>query len=779
MIFFDTETCGLHGPVVLIQWARDNGDIELFDVWKQPVQDTLDLINEFCVEPDGVVGFNLAFDWFHINKIYNCFRLVKDRTIPPVIEEIAMLEPNARDGLCLKPEKAFDIMLHARKGPYQSTMERSDIRVKKVPAALAYELAAELDDRVQLKDVYFERKQNKKERFKVHDIHDDFGDVIPDFKDIVLSFAPSSALKALAKDALGVKPDSILLFTNVEVPKEFRPKELGFAPYALAGYKNKSTGRWVDVGPDDWKDTWPTYIQRHIDHWAFNELARKYAWDDVDYTRRLYEHFGSPPVDDDDSVLACMVGAVRWKGFKIDAEGLSDLRDQAIKKREGAVANFNSSSVCRKYLEQVLDETEKLVLRQNEKITTKGLILEEIAKWKEEEVCDSCMGDGCHDCEDGLVRSEEPHPAAIRAQEILDYRHAGKEIELYDKLLRAGRFHASFNVIGTLSSRMSGGDGLNAQGIKNDKVVRGCFPLAWADMQLDGGDFAGFEVVLADACYGDPVLHEELLSGKKIHGLLGEHLFPGMTYDEIVATNGLPGDKNKYGRSKNGTFCLLYMGNEYSLHNRVGIPEEVANEAYHNFVRKYKVFGEKRQMYADMFCSMKQPGGIGTKVEWAEPHDYIESMFGFRRYFTLENQIVKVLFDLAESPPKEWTAVKMKVVRRDRVQTASGACRSALFAAAFALQAGNMRAAGNHVIQSSGAQLTKKLQRRIWDLQPSGICNWMVIPFNVHDEIMAPCKPEVSPKVTETVETFVEDLRDQVPLLEIDWGANIGSWASK
>jgi DNA polymerase I-like protein with 3'-5' exonuclease and polymerase domains len=176
---------------------------------------------------------------------------------------------------------------------------------------------------------------------------------------------------------------------------------------------------------------------------------------------------------------------------------------------------------------------------------------------------------------------------------------------------------------------------------------------------------------------------------------------------------------------------------------------------------------------------MRQPGGIGTKVEWHEPADYVESLFGFRRYFTLENQICKALFTLAEDPPKRWQGLNIKVVRRDREQSACGALRSALFAAAFAVQAANMRAAGNHVIQSSGAQLCKMLQRRLWNLQPSGINRWRIQPLNVHDEIMCPTVSEKIPEVRQIVKTFINDHKKDVPLLEIDWSDKLTTWADK
>jgi DNA polymerase I-like protein with 3'-5' exonuclease and polymerase domains len=283
-----------------------------------------------------------------------------------------------------------------------------------------------------------------------------------------------------------------------------------------------------------------------------------------------------------------------------------------------------------------------------------------------------------------------------------------------------------------------------------------------------------------DAAYGDPKLRAKLQSGKKIHALFGLHLFPGKTYEEIMASKGEHDNvKNLYDRSKRGVFGIAYGGNEHTLMTRVGISEEGAIRGYKSWIGEYKVWAAARERDQRMFCSMTQPGGIGTQVVWKDPAEYIESLFGFRRYFHLENQIVKVLFDLANDPPKDWKYYKVKVVRRDREQTASGASRSALFAAAFNVQASNMRAAGNHRIQSSGATLTKGLQRVIWDLQPCGINRWHVQPMNIHDEVMCPALKHLRPVITKVVNNFVESYRDRVPLIEIDWGEEIQTWADK
>lgn len=762
MIYFDQETCGLHGMAVLIQYAVDDGPVILHNWWTTPIWESLKLIETICSHEGGVCGFNIAFDWFHLCKIYTVFSLYPDPTICPQedIEGIAALERKAMDGPCLKPVKACDIMLHARKGPYQSTMDRHDIRIKRVPTPLAFQLAAELEKRIPLKDIYFARRSDKTaDKWKVYDRHDDVGELDPDFKDVVLKFAPSSALKALAVDALGIQEDAVLLFTDVEVNKAFWPKEEGYAPYAK--------------GPE----YWPTYIQFHIDHWEFHELARTYAEKDVIYTRDLYKFFGSPEPGDDDSELACMVAAVRWKGFNVDLDKIKALRTKAIERSKRAP---QAPGKVKDYIWPFLSVTEKVGTGGS----TKKVILEEIAEFKVD--CPDCINQETITLGSISVKTECPtckgtgeidHIAATKAKEVLDARKAQKEVELFDKLIEAGRFHASFKVIGTLSSRMAGADGLNPQAIKATEEVRSCFPLAFPGNKLCGGDFKSFEVVIAEATYDDPKLREDVLSGKKIHALFGEAFYSEETYDSIVASADTENDL--YKKAKSGLFSQMYGGNEHTLVDRLGVSLEEAKRGQEHFEKRYPGVARKRKRIEDMFCSMRQPGGIGKKVVWHDPADFIESLFGFRRYFTLENSICRALFNLAEDPPKSWNHLKIKVVRRDREQTASGAVRSALFGAAFAIQSANMRAAANHEIQSSGAQITKYVQRKIWDIQPSGINPWYVQPMNIHDEILSATHPDYVNRVGEVVKDGVENFKEKVPLIAIDWFSDMKSWAEK
>lgn len=762
---------------VLLQWAEGDGPIHLWEIWKEPVQRTLDLL-EYITKHE-IVGFNLVFDWYHISKLYTIWSLLPRDWIPEQhIEEIAQLEPQGMDGPCLKPVAACDLLLHSRKGPYQSLMAREDIRIRRVPTSLAYALAQELEKIIEFDGIYFAKTVDKTApRWKVFDIVSKKGIVNQDFKDVVLKFHAAGGLKFLAEYALKMPPK--YHYADVELDSSWRPYELGYAPTALAVAKApdwecyNTDGKLIGMA-------WPALIREHIRHWHESEPAREYARADVVYTRLLWEHFGKPEAGDTDSELACMVAAVRWHGFTIDEPGIEDLLQHAVSVVAQSPVNINQPPAVRRYLSECMDEMEQLIIEES----TKKQNIEQIATWtiEEEEPCTKCEGEDprCIRCNGTGRLFKGAHPAAVRAVELLAVKEASKEVELYTKLLRAGRLHASFKVIGTLSSRMSGGDGLNAQGIKHAKNVRKMFPLAWDGMVLCGGDFDSFEVTIADAVFDDPGLRQTLLDGKKIHAILGVELYPGMTYQEIVDSDGAVTPLvDYYTRSKQGMFGFMYGGDHSTWNKRLNIPEEQARKAYDKWCAKYPGIGKSRMRIYDDFCSMRQPAGIGKQVVWKEPKDYVESFLGFRRYYTLENRICKALFGLANKPPAAWHNAKIRVVRRDRLQLPVGATQSALYGAAFQIQAANMRAGNNHLIQSPGAEITKQVQRRIWDLQPSGVNEWYVAPFNIHDEINCVTRPESVDAVAQVVQETVESYRPQVPLIGMKWVKEMTSWAEK
>lgn len=796
VVFYDTETCGLYGMPTLLQYAvGEHGDIVLYEIWKRPVSETLELIE--AMMKHVVVGFNLAFDHFQIQKLHSVWSLLDPEWIPEDhIDEIAEVEMDARDGNCLKPFSALDLMLYSRKGPYQSLMARKDIRIKRVPLApvrhndhmipMAYAVASYLEEHVDLDPIYFARTADRDApRWGVIDRVSNTGKTDRNFADVILRFNPSGGLKALAEHVLKMPPK--FHHADICISPDMRPVELGYAPFAKA--ISSADKNWENrVINNDGEEVvkgyaWPGRIAAHIHHWNTDPQAREYAHDDIVYTRGLYYHWDKPDAGDKDSLLTCMVASVRWHGFSIDEDGIRDLKAKAEETAGKTPINTNKPPEIRKYINECCDDTESVFLSD----TTKRSKLEEMSQWmiSEDEDCLKCLGleDDCPRCDGGIVK-KGMHPASARAAEVLGIKVAKKEIELYNKLLLAGRFHASFKVTGTLSNRMAGGDGLNAQGINHDSNVRRQFPLTWDDYTLCGGDFDAFEVTIADAVYNDPDLRTAIVTGQKLHGLFGTLLFPGHTYEQILDSDHNEHDYefgNMYGKAKAGVFAMIYGGNASTLNRNLGIPEKIAEQAFDQWGQMFPGIGDSRQRVIDAHQPLLQPNGIGTQIEWVEPSQYVESFLGFRRYFELEYSIAESLFEMAAGLPKEWQACEAIVTRSEQrgKQKAHGALSSALYGAAFGICEATVRAAANHEIQSPGAEITKYTQVAIWEHQPIGVHEWIVAPMNVHDEIICVTHPDYVELVSETVGRTVEGFRKQVPLVGMTWCKDMANWAEK
>jgi hypothetical protein len=857
--YIDTETVGFHGLCTLIQWAYEDGDPVLHNLWDVPVEDTLKLIENFC--KSTCVFFNCTFDWFHLCKIYTMFRLLPRKAIPRDIpmDVLVDAEDRGRDGPCLKPKDVICLMMHSRKGEFQTLMSRGDVKVTKVPTPLAEPLRNILEDLIELDGILFAKRANPNApKWGVYDrIKKGKEDVVdPNFKDVVLKFKPARGLKYLAEHCLNLDPE-FNSFKDVYPDREGQKLfELGYAPFANAISSEEE--EWKVYGKDKKLKglAWPALIHYDIEHWRNNDEARRYGRDDVTYTRLMDEYFEFPEAGDNDSVLSCMVAAVRWHGFVVDTAEVTKLLSKSGAVLAASPVNINKPAQVKRYIREVMDESEATLIDKStkkanlEKIRTDYVVAREdvdpelvdlpctdcggsgvcprcsgscidpdpledaegpgcVACLPKNEfdkgtgVCARCLGEGrepgaelCVRCFGEGVEGDDDCPrcqghghllmgptlASERADEILKCKVAAKEVELYNKLLKAGRFHAAFKVIGTLSSRMAGGEGLNAQGIKGSEEVRDAFPLMWDGMILCGGDFDGFEVTIADAVFGDKKLRDSLLAGVSIHTMMAEKIYPDKTRAQIKASKGFKdgGDVDMYTRGKQAVFATLYGGDANTINKKLSIPKKIAEAAFDAFQNEYPGIKETREKIAKDFEALSQHGEVGTgHISYKAPAEYIETFLGFRRYFTLENQIAKALYDLAHNTPREWRKLDWKVVRRDREQTPAGAVSSALYGAAFQIQASTIRAANNHLIQSPGAVITKMLQRRIWDIQPHGVTEWRVAPINVHDEVLSVTHPDYVDDVTAVTVEVVESYRPQVPLIGMSWVKSMTSWAGK
>jgi hypothetical protein len=688
------------------------------------------------------VGFNLSHDWFQLTKEYNILSEFPRGEVPQLRDYMDVSEEHPRDW-CLKPYKACDLMVIAQQSELQGAMGQDDIAIRRVPKVLAEKVVGELIRRVEIPEIYFSGYKTRTDaqwtivplnldKSEITDITSvSPEEICPDFVNLKLKFNPSLSLKNLIKATQGIEVTSY-----DELHQLPRPEEYGYYP-----------------GDTSWHYVFGEYRVA----WKSDPERLKYARNDVVYTRSLWEYLGRPTGGDVNSTLTCLVGGSYWRGYDIDLPEVRNKIAEIREKTEKYPINVNSPRDCLRCLQESCTPAQKVFIKGTDSDT-----LFAISSW------------------DG--------PVGKMAREITEQRTLRIELKLLEKLLHARRLYAMFKVVGAKSNRMSGGSlesrggSINPQGVKRGSYIRSLFTfinkLLCPDYQLDGGDFDGFEISIAEAVFNDPDLRRDLLSGLKFHGIFGSIVY-NKTYDEILATkeeeNGL------YNKSKTGDFAWFYGAETRKLSETLELSEEEIFEAIKRIESRYPGIRKAREELYKRFMALRQPNGIGTPVEWVEPEKFVESFLGWKRWFTLEFQIIRSLFEMANDPSDELTEMgkHIKVVRRDRQQTASGAARSAIFGAAFGLMSRIMRAANNHRIQSPGAEITKNLQVNIWEIQPVGIHQWLVQPFNVHDEILSVNHKSVVSIVAEVVRKTVESYRDRVPLISMKWKQNLKDWGEK
>ncbi len=752
-IRFDTESIGFLGATMMIQWATQDkpDDIHLHDIFDVPVIETLNLIQR--LSESVLVGYNLAHDMFHLSRTLNCF-LFLDPKKPPNPYEYANIEREIyTKDYCVKPFGAVDLMLIGKRGKFQSMMKQKPIIIKRTPKRTADQLVDLLQKEVPIGDQYFAKnisKGHSSNDWKIQELQLETSEPItpqqkkailegksdleidPDFVNVRLDFHPSASLKDAAKYHLG--------FTDTEA----------FETYG-SSYDEKS---WYPCSGE-----WVTVFNEHYHIWKNDKKKRDYARRDVVYTAALDNDFGCPPPDRD-SMLACMVGNTHWSGYAIDIKEAVRQRDEAkiVVDKTRAEINYNSPQQVLTYLHEVCSKIEQFAVKNTRKETVKA----------------------CLASDNEALRS--------RASLILNARDKEMELRVLERIIIARRLYVTFNVSGTTTNRMSGGDAvnkqresINPQGIKKG-TIRKLF--TFADKAkgeiLSNGDFKGYEVAIYDAVFPDPKLHEELLSGQKIHAIWGSYLY-GKTYTEILKTEKIKATEpdGYYSRSKNSFFAGLYGAQPDKIAEITWLDKEEAEEALDQYLENYPTIKRTQEQDKEDHTCMVQAGGIGTRIVWREPKKIVESFLGFKRSFELEYYVVERMFKLTNKVSKKITKTNEHVIRRDRVQTVGGALMSSLFAACFNVISSVIRVAGNFKIQSPGGEMTKIMQYNLTEVQPVGINEWRIKLFNVHDELQCVHHPEDSTKIKQIVNDFVTEYQEKVPLLAIDWNTGVDSWYEK
>jgi len=751
VLHVDSEGIGFNGPLVLLQYAEDDGPVALHHVFLEPVRKTLDKLEMFC--DSEVVAWNLKHDWFHFVKLYNILKQVKDVGQVPQVFEIADIEAKNPCDYFLRPKAALDLMIHATEGDYQFLMERKPFVLRRVPRFLAYKLIEKLNNKVKYDSILF-AKYKKKESLGWEPV--ELSPPHPDLVDVRIKFNPSASLDAVGEFVVG---------------------------------RNKVVQDWSvlpDVSPPAWRPyggNWRFFVEDYIEFWQ-RPINLEYASRDVELLQDIHAAWGKPAPGHMNGELSVAVANARWKGFALDLKEIKRVHDEASELVASCPINMNSPKAVKKYIIAAMDPMKAALFKSTGKATLE-------------------------------VMAKDSGEAGKRAAYMLSVRKAEALMRVFTKLLAAGRFHPNYNVHGALSSRMAGTGGINAQGLHKghrkvflladpdevgesgdfDAFETGIAVAVYRDPVLEEALLSGVKphADMAASIYQES--YEDILDTEK--GKCGKcdgtgsveaedasdlEFVPNEWIKDTKVTcyfcEGTGAVEDKYGKGKSVFYASLYGAHEEKLALITGKSAGFMKEGLLSWQSKYPMMMayqlESERNYIPVYFNDK------NKLCWREPKMYAKSLLGFKRSFKIEFDTIRAMFEILQHWPAEWSSIPITVTRKHTKgeQNAGNACMSALIGAMFSLSSSVKRQANNHEIQATGAGLTKELQLRIWtEMQPVGIHEPIVRLMNTHDELSAVLKKGYS--CAPIVKRFIEEKRAIVRLLGMTWDCGIQYWGDK
>ena len=717
LLYLDVESVGLAGKTLLIQYSLDDGPIIMFrpDLPENKAQ--LDYIVGLLNSHNVIcVIYNVPFD---INKMY---QLTGQRT----------------RFKC----KTLDLQIHAKlkhplgKYSFQRDGERAIAALKKIPKCVAGEvkdyvvkgLQKSVPKQVTVKGTDHKIKGKAGEHF------------------VNLSFSLKSSLKLkVLMDFLGEKV-MMLDETGWPVPPKYK-----------TGMKKGSY--------EDSHNPFEQPIHKEVEEACIKVLEDrsksnkfwKYAEDDIKFLKILYNYLGKPEPDYNDAV-AHIVGFTYIFGFPLDVPILEQFKikcEEYLNKALELPFDVGSSQQKVKYFNE---KYPKMKLTNCDKY-----ILERLAKRGDE--------DALKIVEYGTIKQQ--------------YDQACKLLDTDDK-----QAHPMLNVIGTATQRMAGASGFNYQGIGKKSPIRE------AILCCCGGDFSGLEIALMATIYEDLVMQEELATGKDIHLATAVVIHPKLkgkcTYEEAVEIRA--SGEEKIGRGEKPSkmedlvikcrtetkaivFGSAYGASAFKIAETLGIPIEEAEILLENFYNKYYGMKEFKQNVEESFCT-------GDTEDWTR--DSVEKMrreitdpLDYTRSFDFEVDTAILFWDMAWNKDKKFKQIfdrleDYKLVRREEKgeQNVQRCVMSAFLGAALTIQKSLARSATNSIVQSSGAQTTKRLMVHLWK-------KFGIPMLNIHDEIIVPKGfEELVPEIKEEVQVFIKSMLHKFPYLGMDFKA-IENWSQR
>lgn len=210
---------------------------------------------------------------------------------------------------------------------------------------------------------------------------------------------------------------------------------------------------------------------------------------------------------------------------------------------------------------------------------------------------------------------------------IIEYRTLTKLTSTYIDNLptlvskETGRLHSDFNQVVTATGRLSSSNpNLQNIPIRSDlgKEIRRAFVAKDSKHSLISADYSQIELRVLAHMAGEKALIDAFKNNEDIHKRTAMEIF-GISEDEV--------DSEKRAIGKTLNFALIYMQGPFATAKQLDITMKEAKE----FIAKYFMAFKKIKPFMD------------STLEFAHENEYVETIFGRRRYFQNINSPNKML----------------------------------------------------------------------------------------------------------------------------------------
>lgn len=329
----------------------------------------------------------------------------------------------------------------------------------------------------------------------------------------------------------------------------------------------------------------------------------------------------------------------------------------------------------------------------------------------------------------------------------ITYKKAEKVCSTYGKTFLeqiskvTNRLHTQFNQLQDTGRLSSGGKNkqtkeeyINFQNIPADEETRSCF-IAEPGNKLVVADYSGQEqIILANKSLDKDLLFFYQQDLGDMHSFVASKIFPELaecSLDEIKEQH-----KSKRGIAKSAGFAINYGGNGFTIADNLGIEREKGEEVYQAY---FRAFPGLRNYFRRMSDDVIKKGFIEfneiTRRKYFVPN--------FEEFLSTKAKFSSGFWDsyneIKNSDDPKYDSIKRQV--KNFYKAKSALSRKAL----------------NYPIQGTAADITKYAEVLFFrHLEENNLLFTVLIPNQVHDEIIAECPEAIAEEISIVLKECME-----------------------